>query len=69
MFAGIWTSDELYVVHNGQYLEEFFPEWVRGGSLVSFEFRAEQFHDVAERELVDVDNRLPNGGQILGSHM
>src|SRR6266478_1184341 len=69
MFSRVWARHKLQVTHNAQRLKQLFPKWLGGSALMPLRLRIQKLHDIAERQLVNVDDFLLNLRQIDGDGM
>src|SRR4051812_20290206 len=63
MSRGIWTHDELKLEQPIEFLEQLDPSLV-SRRFVTLGLRVERFHDAADSELIQIENRLAYGWQI-----
>ena len=63
MLFGVGTHHQLKVANHPQRFKQFLPERIGCSAFVPLGIRRQDFHDVAERELVDVDDSLSDVGK------
>jgi len=63
MLFGVWADHQLKVTNHTQCFKELLPERFGCRTFVALGIRTQHLHDVAEPELVDVDDFLPDLGK------